>query len=189
MIPMRTLSGDPFQGVRFMPRYSRAGKHYASFAKCFNCLATFIVMAIMGFVSIPPLLILNGGHATEEAGFVNHFETALPHAVSRDKKKTMSLSEISAFFCASGITPPTALQTEYKGAPCADPVLKTLTISNPGADTVNLSVSGLSRLSDENETRSGVVLKTLKRGPLRSLKRSSDPMAIGGGENNDEASP
>jgi hypothetical protein len=66
-----------------MKRYSEAGKHYATLSRMLDCLIAFLLIAVIGFATIPSFLLLNVGPTSE----ASYFETCgLSHRAPSAKR-------------------------------------------------------------------------------------------------------
>ena len=89
-----------------MKRYSEAGKHYETLSRMLSCLILFIVLAIIGFATIPSLLLINVGPTSEASSLNRNFRSNKVPAYGRKVACRKIYRANPEFSVSSGETKP-----------------------------------------------------------------------------------
>ena len=99
-----------------MKRYSEAGKHYETLSRMLSCLILFIVLAVIGFATLPSLLLINVGPTSEAGSLHRNIRSTNVPADSRKGACSRTFRADSGFSAGSGVTKTVIIGDFRKGS-------------------------------------------------------------------------
>jgi len=100
---------------RAVRRYSRAGRHHASFIKLINSLIAFTILGIIGFAMLPSFLLPNLRSASAAKGLNSNVQPNRLSAIKKKRDCNMTNRSNIDLSAVSGVTRTAALHNYKSG--------------------------------------------------------------------------